>query len=140
MSAEIDDIYAELTSMDGDGGSSGPITGMKVYDGHSYFITVRLSDIFGAELTEVDDPETGEPRRGIFIPFRNSGLTVTPKKNVLLVCKMELAQVSSPRYTHLLTQVTDPADAAAQRSLGYRQGFVGHARPAGRKTTKKRNK
>ena len=140
MSAEVDDIYAELTSYDGDGGSSGTITGMKVYDGHSYFITVRLSDIFGAELTEVDDPETGEPRRGIFIPFRNSGLTVTPKKNVLLVCKAELAQVSSSKYTHLLTQIMDSSEAAAQQKLGHKQGFIGHARPTGQKPQKKRKK
>lgn len=138
--SDIDDIYAELTSFDGDGGSSGPITGMKVYDGHSYFITVRLSDIFGAELTEVDDPETGEPRRGIFIPFRNSGLTVTPKKNVLLVCKAELAQVPSSKYTHLLTQIMDRSDAAEQHKLGYKQGFIGHARPATSKKNQKNKK
>lgn len=140
MSAEIDDIYAELTSFDGDGGSSGTITGMKVYDGHSYFITVRLSDIFGAELTEVDDPETGEPRRGIFIPFRNSGLTVTPKKNVLLVCKAELAQVVSSKYTHLLTQIADKNIQIERQKLGFKSGFVGHMRPVGPKPLKKRKK
>lgn len=140
MSAEIDDIYADLTSYDGDGGSSGPITGMKVYDGHSYFITVRLSDIFGAELTEVDDPETGEPRRGIFIPFRNSGLTVTPKKNVLLVCKAQMAQVASSKYTHLLTQIIDKTVAEARKKLGFQQNYIGHMRQAGPKPLKKRKK
>lgn len=140
MSAEIDDIYAELTSYDGDGGSSGTITGMKVYDGHSYFITVRLSDIFGAELTEVDDPETGEPRRGIFIPFRNSGLTVTPKKNVLLVCKAQMAQVASSKYTHLLTQIIDKTVAEARKKLGFQQNYIGHMRQAGPKPLKKRKK
>lgn len=140
MSDEERDIYDELTSYGGENSHSGPIMGVKVYDGHSYFITVRLSDIFGAELTEVDDPETGEPRRGLFLPFKNSGLTVTPKKNVLLVCKAELAQVVSSKYTHLLTQIMDRSDAAEQHKLGYKQGFLGHMRPTGQKPLKKRKK
>lgn len=140
MGGETEIDYSELTSYGECEESSGPITGMKVYDGHSYFITVRLSDIFGAELTEVDDPETGEPRRGLFLPFKNSGLTVTPKKNVLLVCKAELAQVVSSKYTHLLTQIMDRSDAAEQHKLGYKQGFLGHMRPTGQKPLKKRKK
>lgn len=140
MGGETEIDYSELTSYGEGEESSGPITGVKVYDGNSYFITVRLSDIFGAELTEVDDPETGEPRRGLFLPFKNSGLTVTPKKNVLLVCKGELAQVVSSKYTHLLTQIMDRSDAAEQHKLGYKQGFLGHMRQAGPKPLKKRKK
>jgi hypothetical protein len=140
MSEEERKIYDELTSYGGENSHSGPIMGMKVYDGHSYFITVRLSDIFGAELTEVDDPETGEPRRGLFLPFKNSGLTVTPKKNVLLVCKAQMAQVASSKYTHLLTQIIDKTVAEARKKLGFQQNYIGHMRQAGPKPLKKRKK
>lgn len=133
--AEEKDIYAELTSY-GDGME--PIHGVKVYDGSNSYITVRLSDLPFAEITEVDDTETGEPRKGLFIPFRNSGLTVTSKHNVLLVCKAQVAQVASEKYTHLLTQVMDIATADELRRLGYRTCFIGHMRPCGfRKTDKK---
>lgn len=138
MADEERDIYDELTSYGGDGGT--PVQGVKVYDGHSYYITVRLSDIPFAEITEVEDPETGEPRNGLFLPFRNSGLTVTPKKNVLLVCKAELAQVAQDGYTHLLTQIMDRSVAVEQRRLGYKQGFIGKLRPTSCTSFKKRRR
>ena len=137
--ADEKDIYSELTSYGSDETPSG-IENVKVYDGNSWYITVRLSDIFGAELTEVDDPETGEPRRGLFLPFRNSGLTVTPKKNVLLVCKAQMAQVASSKYTHLLTQIIDKTVAEARKKLGFQQNYIGHMRQAGPKPLKKRKK
>ena len=138
MSAEIDDIYAELTSFDGDGGSSGTITGMKVYDGHSYFITVRLSDITGSTLMTVDDEETGKNVMGLFIPIRQGGLTLTPKKSVLLVCKATLAQVAQNGYTHLLTQIVDRDVEVENRRMGFKQCFIGKMRPSGFRKKNKR--
>lgn len=125
MAEETD--YSELTSC---GGARGPIQGVKVYDGGRSYETIRLSDLPGAEITEVEDPETGEPRRGLFIPFRLSGLTVTPKRNVLLVCRRELAQLPSAKFTHLLTQVMDRDVEDELRRLGFRPGYIGHGRPA----------
>lgn len=139
MADEERSIYDELVSYGTDAGDE-PIQGVRVYDGSNSYVTVRLSDIPFAEITEVEDPETGEPRRGLFLPFRNSGLTVTPKKNVLLVCKAQMAQVASRRYTHLLTQVMDANTAAELRRLGYKTGFIGHSRPAGYKKTDKNYK
>lgn len=136
--SNVNDIYADLTAYGGDVGGCSGVTGVKVYDGSNSYVTVRLSDIPMAEITEVEDPETGEPRRGLFLPFRNSGLTVTPKRNVLLVCKSELAQVPSARYTHLLTQVMDRSTGMELRRMGYKTGYIGHSRPMGSGNKKRR--
>lgn len=125
-----EDIYGGMVSY-GDGDASCSGCSAKVYDGSSWYITVRLSDIPGAEITEVEDEERGTAKRGIFIPFREGGLTVTPKRNVLAVFKASLAQVPSPKYTHLLTQVTDYDIEKESRKLGFFKSFVGRMRPAG---------
>lgn len=140
MSDEERDIYEDLTSYGPDGGSSGPISCVKVYDGHSWYITTRLSDLTGAEIIEKEDEETGRPVRGLFLPFGMSGLTVTPKKNVLLVCKAQMAQVASSKYTHLLTQIIDKTVSEARNKLGFQQNYIGHMRQAGPKPLKKRKK
>lgn len=131
--------YDSLTAYDSDE-SAGGTGSVKVYDSASWYTTVRLSDIPGAELIEVEDGDTGQPRNGIFIPFRNSGLTVTPRKNVLLVCKAQVAQVASPRYTHLLTQVMDNATVAELRRLGFNPSFIGHMRPTNTPKPKRNKK
>ena len=130
--------YSTLTSY-GDGEDTGaPITGVKVYDGRGYYVTVRLSDIRGSRLEECENPETGEPERGLFIPFQHSGVTVTPKKNVLAVYKMEMAQVQSVKYTHLLKQVVDRFVDEYWRKLGFHHAYDGHARPIGYKKNNKK--
>lgn len=131
MSEEERDIYEDLTSYGPDGGSSGPISGVKVYDGQGYYVTVRLSDLNGCVLTEHDYEDGTAPKRGIFIPFKDAGLFVSPKKNVMLTCKMELAQVVSNHHTHLLTQIIDGDLINERRRLGYKHGFVGFAKPIG---------
>lgn len=125
MTEEID-----YTALVNDGGGETPYTGnVRVYDSNNYYVTLRLTDIHGAYLTEVDDPDTGEPVNSLVIPLRKSGLTVTPKKNVLVTCRMEVCQIASKHHTHLLTQITDRTVLDERRRLGFRQGFVGFARP-----------
>ena len=114
--------------------------GIKVYDGDGWFITVRLSDICGSEIIEREDEETETVRRGIFIPFREGGLTVTSRKNVLAVFKARLAQVPSLKYTHLLTQIVDRNVIEARKAFGYKPGFVGHMRKSDNKKTKNTQK
>lgn len=129
-----EDIYGMMT--DGGAGYCGAVSA-KVYDGGTWYVTTRLSDLVGAEIVEREDEETGESVRGLFLPFRTAGLTVTPKKNVLLVCRAEAAQVASAKYTHLLTQVAGQEALEERARLGFRQGFVGHMRPAHRKGRKR---
>ena len=50
MGGETEIDYSELTSYGEGEESSGPISGVKVYDGHSWYITTRLSDLTGAEI------------------------------------------------------------------------------------------
>lgn len=134
MTEEID--YSEFTSYGPDGGSSGPISDVKVYDGQGYYVTVRLSDLNDCVLTEHDYEDGTAPKRGIFIPFKEAGLFVSPKKNVMLTCKMSLAQVPQNKYTHLLQQVLDRSVIEEHRHLGYKDGFVGFARPCSQKRKK----
>lgn len=134
------EIYASLVSNESDIPESAA-RATRVYDGSSWYITVRLSDIPCAEITEVEDEERGTAKRGIFIPFREGGLTVTPKKNVLAVFKAELAQIPNGGYTHLLTQVTDYDIENENKKLGFFKGFVGKMRPAkSRKYSPKKTK
>ena len=127
---ETKDIYSELTSYGSDETPSG-IGNVKVYDGKGYYVTVRLSDLNDCVLTEHDYEDGTAPKRGIFIPFKEAGLFVSPKKNVMLTCKMELAQVVSNHHTHLLTQMLDGDLINERRRLGYKHGFVGFAKPIG---------
>lgn len=138
MGRETEIDYSELTSYGEGEEASGPITGVKVYDGRGWYITVRLSDLHDSVITEHDYEDGKAPRRGLFIPFKDAGLTVTPKKNVLLVCKAEMAQVPSRRYTHLLTQILDRTIIESHRKLGFNHGFIGHARPMGQKPNNKK--
>ena len=130
------ELYNELTTYGSDDGR--PSYGeVKVYDGRGYYVTTRLSDLPGAVLTEYDYEDGRPPQRGIFLPFKEAGLFVSPKKNVMLTCKMEIAQIVSNHHTHLLTQVLDRQQAECRRQMGVRQGFIGFARPF---DTKKRKK
>lgn len=131
MGGETEIDYSELTSYGEGEDSSGPISGVKVYDGQGYYVTVRLSDLNDCVLTEHDYEDGTAPKRGIFIPFKEAGLFVSPKKNVMLTCKMEIAQVVSNHHTHLLTQVLDGDLIKERRRLGYKHGFVGFAKPIG---------
>lgn len=135
MNEDLD--FSAMTSF-GDDEPSGDIRSMKVYDGSGYYVTVRLTDIFGSRFVEDENPDTGEPERGLFIPLRSSGLTLTPKKNVLLTCKMECSQIPSSHHTHLLTQVCGTEVFRERRRLGYQQGFIGFARPIGSKKNNKK--
>ena len=125
MTDEID--YTALVN--DDGGDNSRVTGVRVYDSNNYFVTLRLTDIHGSYMTEVEDPDTGEPVNSLVIPIRRSGLTVTPKRNVLVTCKMEVCQIASKHHTHLLTQILDRTVMEERRRLGFKQGFVGFARP-----------
>lgn len=98
----------------------------KTYKAEEYYITVKLSDLQGATITAMEDDD-GREIKGLFLPFRQSGLTVTPKKNVLLVCKAELAQVAA-RYTHILTQICDKEVWQERNRLGFKQNLIGHMR------------
>ena len=106
---------------------------MKVFDGKEYYVTVRLSDLVGATIIEHEDDETNKNVKGLFLPFRESGLSVTPKKNVLLVCKAEVAQIVTSKKTHLLTQITEREVWQERNRLGFKQGFIGFMRPAEKK-------
>jgi hypothetical protein len=86
----------------------------------------------------VDDEETGKNVMGLFIPIRQGGLTLTPKKNVLLVCKATLAQVAQNGYTHLLTQIVDRDVEVENRRMGFKQCFIGKMRPSGFRKKNKR--
>lgn len=127
-----EDIYSELTSYDGDSGGSN--VSIRVYDGSTYYITLRLSDMVGAELTEMETADG--MKRGIFIPYKEGGLTVTPKRNVLAVFKASLAQVASPKYTHLLSQIVDKDTEAMRKGMGFIQTYVGFMRKAEHKINK----
>lgn len=128
--------YSALTSYGSDE-TPGRIGNVKVYDGNSWYITTRLSDIYGSFIAEVEDPDTGEPVSSLVIPLRKSGLTVTPKKNVLAVYKAQMAQIVSSKYTHLLTRVIDRNVLDNMRRLGFKQNYEGHMRPTTLKTNKK---
>ena len=134
MSEDFD--YGALTEY-GDDEPSGAFYGkVNPYDGRNFYVTLRLSDLYNAVITEHDYEDGRPPQRGVFVPFKDAGLTVTPKKNVLVVCKAELAQVASSHHSHLLTQVVDHDVAAEHRRLGYKEGFIGFARPVGSKKKK----
>lgn len=133
----MEDIdYNALTSYGDDEREPSGIGSVKVYDGSNYYVTLRLSDLGGAVQTEHDYEDGRPPQRGIFIPYRDAGLFVSPKRNVIITCKMELAQVASSKYTHLLTQMLDRGIIEERRRLGFKSGFVGFARPCSQKRKK----
>lgn len=129
--ADIEDI--DFNALVEDTEPEGRIRNMKVFDGKEYYATIRLSELVGATIIEHEDDETGKPVRGLFLPFRESGLTVTPKKNVLLVCKAEVAQIVTSKKTHLLSQITEREVWQERNRLGFKQGFIGFMRPAEKK-------
>ena len=133
--ATLDGIdYSALT--EAEESPTGKINSMRVYSGSNFFVTLRLTSLQGSEILEVEDDERGVQKRGIFIPFREAGLNVTSRKEVLVTCRMELAQVASSHHTHLLTQVVAPELIAEWRRLGFHQDFVGFARPIDNKKHK----
>lgn len=124
--------YGALTEQSDDEGLQ-TAYGVKPYDGRNFYVTLRLSDIRGSRFEECENPDTGEPEKGLFIPLRRSGVTVSPKKNVLATYKMEIAAVGSSHHSHLLRQVVDSDIERYWRGLGYKHEFDGFARPVGSK-------
>jgi hypothetical protein len=135
MTEEID--YNALTSYGEDERQPSGIGSVKVYDGNSWYITAELSSIYGSFLADVEDPDTCEPVKSLVIPIRKSGVTLTPKRRVLAVYKAQMAQVPSPRYSHLLTRIIDRDVLNNMRRLGFKQNFEGFMRPTSLKTNKK---
>lgn len=135
MAEDID--YSALTTYGGEERSGGGLGNVSVYDGSGYYVTVRLSDIRGARIEEVENPDTGDNERGLFIPFSRSGVTVTAKKDVLATYAMSMAQVPSTKYTHLLRQIVDKDVEYYWRKLGYSHAFDGFASPKGYRKRKK---
>lgn len=129
MSMDENIDYGALVEQDESEGGFG-IREMRVFDGRGYYVTVKLTEIHGATITEMEDDE-GRSVSGVFIPFKESGVLVTPKKNVLATFKMEACQLPSNHHSHLLTQVVDADVLRERRRLGYQEGFVGFARPIG---------
>lgn len=121
--------YGELTSMDDGEIPKSHVNPNRTYRADEYYVTVTLSNIMGSRILEDENPYTGKPERGLFIPLRNSGVFVSPKKNVMMTCKMELAQIASKHHTHLLAQVVDRDVLAEWRRLGFKQEFIGFAKP-----------
>lgn len=135
---ETNDLdYNALTSYGDDEREPSGIGSVKVYDGNSWYITVELSNIHASFLADVEDPDTGEPVKSLVIPIRKSGVTLTPKRRVLAVYKAQMAQVPSPRYSHLLTRIIDRDVLENMRRLGFKQNFEGFMRPTSLKTKKK---
>lgn len=131
LMTDIEDI--DFNSLVEDTEPEGRIRSIKVFDGKEYYLTVRLTDIVGSSIMNVEDEDTGKTIMGVFIPIRMGGLTLTPKKNVLLVCKAEVAQVVTSKKTHLLTQITEREVWQERNRLGFKQGFIGFMRPAEKK-------
>ena len=128
---DIEDI--DFNSLVEDTEPEGRIRSMKVFDGKEYYVTIRLTDIVGSSIMNVEDEDTGKTIMGVFIPIRMGSLILTPKKNVLLVCKAEVAQVVTSKKTHLLTQITEREVWHERNRLGFKQGFIGFMRPAEKK-------
>lgn len=118
--------YGALTEMGDDEVPKVYVNPSRNYKAEEYYLTIRLSDLQGATITAMEGDD-GREVRGLFLPFKESGLTVTPKKNVLLVCKAELAQVAA-RYTHVLTQICDKEVWQERNRLGFKQQIIGHMR------------
>lgn len=132
-----DDLdYGALTSMEEGEIPTSYIKPNKVYKADEYFVTLTLSNLVNSILTEHDYDDGRPPQRGLFIPIRDAGLFVSPKKNVMVTCKMEMAQVVSKHHSHLLTQVVDHDVLAEWRRLGLKHEFIGFAKPISFKNNK----
>ena len=128
--------YGALTSMEDGEIPTSYIKTNKVYKADEYFVTFRISDLANSVITEHDYEDGRPPQRGIFIPIRDAVLFVSPKKNVMVTCKMEMAQVPSKHHSHLLTQVVDHDVLAEWRRLGLKHEFIGFAKPISFKNNK----
>ena len=127
---DVLDFNAMTSYGEGDGCGAG-FNSAKVYSGQGFIVSVRLTDIRGSRFEECENPDTGEPERGLFIPLRHSGLFVTPKRAVIANYDMGLAQVASAKYTHLLRQIVDADVDEWWRKMGYWHDFDGYAYPKG---------
>lgn len=103
----------------------------KTYKADGFYATIKLSELANSVLTEHDYEDGRLPQKGLFIPIRDAGLLLTPKKNVLLNVKIELAQVASQHHTHIISQIADKTFWEEQRRLGFNQGLIGFAKPIG---------
>ena len=117
------------------------VKGRKVYDGNSWYITIRLSDFFDARYEMLEDPMTGDEETCICIPLRKNGILYTDRRNAILTVKATLAQRPSTKYTHLITQILDDEQANIIKKTGFFKPYIGHMRPKNfKKTTIKRKK
>lgn len=127
--------FSELTKKD----VNAPVTidGRKVYGTDSYFVTLRLTDFFGARYERLANEDTGEEEFGVFIPIRPNNILVSPKKKAIVTFKAEVSQIPSTKYTHVLSPILEREHYVERKSLGYDVPFMGFMRPTG---FKKQNK
>lgn len=122
--------YGALTTLADGETQAVRVRGSRTYRGDEYYITVVLSELKGSRIIEDEDPYTGQPVRGLFVPFAESGVTVTPTKKVQTTFKANVAQVPSNKYSHVLTQIVDKEVEMERKRLGVKTTLCGHMRPA----------
>lgn len=129
--------YGALTSMEDGEIPKTYVNPNRTYKADGFYATIKLSELANSVLTEHDYEDGRPPQKGLFIPIRDAGLLLTPKKNVLLNVKIELSQLATQHHTHVISQMADRDTYAKWRSLGFNQGLIGFASPVGYKKKKR---
>lgn len=109
--------------------NEGVVPSSKAYSSNDWFVTVRLSDFYGARIETMETDEQTETDF-LCIPIKDNGLLRTSRNNVLVTFKATMAGRVNNRFTHTLRQVIDMDVIEKRKKLGFDIPTIGHMRPA----------
>ena len=114
-------------------GNAGTVWKHRKYAPEDYFVTIRMTDFYGARV-EVMENDEGEEEEYICIPRKSNDMLKTERNNILCTFRATVAERATNRYTHVLKQVLSDEITDKRKKLGFKIPLIGHMRPVGFKS------
>jgi len=93
---------------------------------NNYVAKIKLSNFLGSKVVDLENDETGELEKGIFIPIELNSLFLTPRNQVIAWAFVnEKLHDTGDGFSHYLKMKTDKHHVELLDKLGYKAPYLG---------------
>lgn len=93
---------------------------------NNYVAKIKLSNFLGSKVVDLENDETGELEKGIFIPIELNSLFLTPRNQVIAWAFVnEKLHDTGDGFSHYLKLKTDKYHIKKLNDLGYETPYLG---------------